>query len=339
MLVSNTKLTGLDIVGDVIRENYDLGVVKTPQQLETTHQRRHRKMLVECGAGLFLAKTYRNDPATVDSLYFQHHLSTHLDRKGLPVARIQRTRDGHSFVLQDTWCLELQQFVDGHSMNVTATTLGISGSALGRFHQVCQGIPVPPRDARKWRFSEVPRETFERFFTLAKEERDDEATIEHCNNIVVFLKEAGEVLDIDKRYAFETGLIHGDWHGGNLLFLGEDLQAIIDLEFSGDGCYLEDISYAVSNLCIRTTTSTEKMEFRTETLLSAYQNHRTLSYAERVALFYAVGVKHVTTVCYQTPQQGGRVAGYSPAQWMAILDVQTRWLAAQSRQARWGAAS
>ncbi len=334
--MSDTKLTGLDIVGDVIRENYDLGEVNTPQQLETTHQRRHRKMLVETGAGLFLAKTYRNDPTTVDSLYFQHHLSTHLDGKGLPVARIQHTRDGHSFVKQDTWCLELQQFVEGHSMMVNAATLGVSGSALGRFHQVCQGLPVPPRDARKWRFSEVPRETFERFFTLARNERDDEATIQHCNNIVAFLKQAGDVLDIDKRYAFETGLIHGDWHGGNLLFLGEGLQAIIDLEFSGDGCYLEDISYAVSNLCIRTTTSTEKMGFRTETLLEAYQNHRTLSYAERVALFFAVGVKHVTTVCYQTPQQGGRVAGYSPAQWMAILDVQTQWLAEQSRQARWG---
>jgi Ser/Thr protein kinase RdoA (MazF antagonist) len=255
------------------------------------------------------------------------------------VARIQPTRDGHTFVLRDTWCLELQEFVEGHSMAVTGTTLGVSGSALGRFHQVCQGLPVPPRDARKWRFSEVPRETFERFFTLAREERDDDTTVQHCNNIVIFLKQAGEVLDIDKRYAFETGLIHGDWHGGNLLFRGEELRAIIDLEFSGDGCYLEDISYAVSNLCIRTTTSTEKMRFRTETLLAAYQNHRTLSYAERVALFYAVGVKHVTTVCYQTPQQGGRVAGYSPAQWMAILDVQTRWLAEQSHHARWGTAS
>ncbi|HOJ67420.1 MAG TPA: hypothetical protein PLH06_01345, partial [Candidatus Hydrogenedentes bacterium] len=60
------------------------------------------------------------------------------------------------------------------------------------------------------------------------------------------------------------------------------------------------------------------------------------SYAERVALYYAVGIKHITTVSYQTPQQGGRVAGYTPAQWMAILDIQTRWLAEQSSKARWG---
>ncbi|OQB98864.1 MAG: hypothetical protein BWX80_03907 [Candidatus Hydrogenedentes bacterium ADurb.Bin101] len=71
-------------------------------------------------------------------------------------------------------------------------------------------------------------------------------------------------------------------------------------------------------------------------LLNAYEIHRTLSYAERVALYYAVGVKHITTVSYQLPQQNGRVAGYTPRQWMAILDYQTRWLAQQSHKARWG---
>jgi Ser/Thr protein kinase RdoA (MazF antagonist) len=332
----DTKLTGLEIIGEVIRENYDLGEVGTPQQLETTHQRRHRKMVVDTSLGRFLAKTYRNDVPTVDSLYFQHSLSRHLAENNLPVARIQPTREGRTFVIQDTWCLELQEFIYGYCMSVSEATLEVSGSALGRFHQVCQGIPVPPRDARKWRFSEVPRETFEKFFQMALQERNDEKTVGHCNNIVRFLHGAAQILDIDKRYAFETGLIHGDWHGGNLLFDGENLMAIIDLEFAGDGCYLEDISYAVSNLCIRTTTSEEKMAFRTETLLKAYETHRTLSYAERVALYYAVGVKHVTTVCYQTPQQGGRVAGYSPAQWMAILDAQTQWLADRSRRARWG---
>lgn len=332
----STNLSGMEIVGDIIREHYDLGDSKTPYQLETTHQRRHRKMVVESDAGKFLAKTYKSDPVTLDALYFQHNLANHLLNNQLPVAHIQRTKDGHSFVCLDTWTLELQEFIEGGQMPVTENTLRTSGSALGRYHQVCQGLPAPPRDARKWRFSEVPRNTFETFFQLAIKEKDDEDVRQHCDHIAKFLLDAASVLDIDKRYAFETGIIHGDWHGGNLLFVGEELRGIIDMEFSGDGCYLEDISYAVSNLCIRTTTSTEKMAGRTEKLLAAYEQHRTLSYAERVALFYAVGVKHITTVSYQAPQQGGKVAGYSPRQWMAILDGQTQWLAEQSHNARWG---
>lgn len=326
----------MEIVGEIIREHYDLGEMKTPYQLPNTHQRRHRKMVVESEAGKFLAKTYKDDPVTIDALYFQHNLAAHLRNNQLPVAQIQKTRNGRTFVTLEGWTLELQQFIEGASMRVTEKTLRVSGSALGRYHQVCQGLPAPPRDARKWRFSEVPREIFQSFFQLAVQEKDNTQVRHHCDNIAKFLQQAAMVLDIDKRYAFETGIIHGDWHGGNLLFEGEELRGIIDMEFAGDGCYLEDIAYAVSNLCIRTSTTPEKLGYRTELMLGAYEQHRTLSYAERVALYYAVGVKHVTTVSYQAPQQGGKVAGYTPTQWMRILDLQTQWLAAESHKSRWG---
>ena len=331
-----TKLIGMDIVGDIIREHYDLGEVQIPSQLKNTHQRRHRKMIVESEAGKFLAKTYKNEPSTMDALYFQHNLGSHLKGNGLPVATVKKTREGHTFVCVDNWALELQEFLNGGQMPITENTLRVSGEALGRFHQVCQGLPAPLRDARKWRFSEVPEETYTDFYSLAAQERDDERLAEHDEKIREFLQAADEVLDIGKRYAFETGIIHGDWHSGNLLFLGEKLNGIIDMEFAGDGCYLEDISYAVSNLCVRTTTKAQKMAFRTSILLESYEKHRALSYSERVALYYAVGVKHVTTVCYQTPQLGGRVAGYTPRQWMAILDYQTRWLASLAHKIRWG---
>ena len=96
----------------------------------------------------------------------------------------------------------------------------------------------------------MPRQTFQAFYEHAVKERDEPRIHDHCNNIVKFLNDAKTILDIDKRYAFETGIIHGDWHSGNLLFTGETLKGIIDMEFAGGGCYLEDISYAVSNLCI-----------------------------------------------------------------------------------------
>lgn len=332
----STKLDGMDIIAEIIREHYDLGEITMPYQLTSTHQRRHRKMVVESEGGKFLAKTYKNDPVTLDALYFQHNLAGHLVNNGLPVAPIQKTRDGHTFVTLDSWALELQSFIEGGQMPITEKTLAISGEALGRFHQVCQDLPAPPRDARKWRFSEVPRQTFKSFYEQAVKERKESKVQLHCNNIVRFLGDAKSMLDIDKRYAFETGIIHGDWHGGNLLFIGEKLNGIIDMEFAGDGCYLEDIAYAVSNLCIRTSVKANKLLYRTNLLLNAYENHRTLSYAEKVALYYAVGVKHITTVSYQLPQQGGRVAGYTPRQWMTILDYQTQWLAQQSHRARWG---
>lgn len=330
------KLNGLEIVAEVIRRYYDLGDVGVPRPVEAAHQRRHRKMVVDTTAGRFLVKTYKRDPVVLDALSFQHRLSDHLHANGVPVAVIQRARDGRGIVEVDNWAMELQQFVDATSMLITMPTLITSAKALGEFHRVCREVPCPPRDARMWRFSDVPRSSFQQLFETARKEKDTPALVEQCNNIALFLHDAAKELSIEKRSAFETGLIHGDWHGGNLLFHGKRLMAIVDLEFAGDGCYLEDISYAMSNLCLRATPDTDRLHDRANALLDHYQMSRSLSFAEMVALYYAVGVKHIATVSYQIVQQKGLVAGCTATQWMEILAAQCVWLAERARAVRWG---
>ncbi|MFM1920546.1 MAG: hypothetical protein RLZZ303_2180 [Candidatus Hydrogenedentota bacterium] len=330
------KLGGMEIIREVIRKYYDLGEVSMPEQLAAAHQRRHRKMTVETDAGKFLIKTYKREPVVMDSLRFQHRLSNHLLKNGVPVARIQPTRQGTTIVEMDTWALELQSFIVAGQMRLTESTLKASANALGRFHLVCRDVPCPPRDAQKWRFSEVPRDLFKRLYDLAATQAPSASLQEHCNTIGAFLQEASQMLSESKRGQFETGLIHGDWHGGNLLFHEDELRAVVDLEFAGDGCYLEDIAYAISNLCVRTSMDVDKLALRTNLLLDTYQRHRTLSWSEEVAVYYAVGVKHVATVSYQSVQAGGQIAGYTAAQWVQRLAVQCEWLAGQSRRVRFG---
>lgn len=316
----------LDEIADVIRQHYALGTVEKPRILTGTHQRRHRKFLVSTSLGKFLIKTYPRDPYVLDALRFQHRLSDHLASKGLPVARIQPATSGRRILELDAWALELQEFVEGEPMPVSSETLAISGEALGRFHEVCRDFPRPERDARMWRFSEVPKRAFANLFERARAEGEAEKATDYCNQIALFLHEAAQELSLEKRDLFETGLIHGDWHSGNLIFRNERLVAIVDLEFAGDGCFLEDLSYAVSNLCIRTTMRMERLAKRTEILLAHYQRHRTLSFYELAALYYAVGIKHVATVSYQTPEPGGKVAGLTAFEWMERLAIQCQWL-------------
>jgi Ser/Thr protein kinase RdoA (MazF antagonist) len=331
-----TKLGGLEIIREVIRQYYDLGEVGMPEQLPSAHQRRHRKMTVQTTSGKFLVKTYKRDPVVLDSLRFQHRLSHHLMKHGLPVARIQPARNGLTVVELDGWAMELQGFVDAGPMQLTGMTLQQSAHALGKLHRVCQDFPCPPRDAQKWRFSEVPRDLFKRLYDLAAKQNPSPQLAEHCNEIGRFLQEAAVMLSESKRSEFETGLIHGDWHGGNLLFKGDQLAAVVDLEFAGDGCYLEDIAYGMSNLCVRTSVDEQKLDLRINIMLDAYQKYRTLSWAEGVAVYYAVGVKHVATVSYQSLAAGGVIAGYTAAQWVERLAYQCKWLAERSRKTRFG---
>ncbi len=332
----NTQLYGVEILADVIRKHYDLGWVEVPQVLTMAHQRRHRKLVVNTAVGRFLIKTYKRDPFILDALRFQHRLADHMARHNLPVAEIRPARNGKRIVEVDNWALELQQFVEGEPMVVSGDTLAVSAEALGKFHEVCRDFPRPERDARMWRFSEVPREAFAKLYERACETGDKNAAMEHCNRIALFLRDAAQVLSLDNRGQFETGLIHGDWHSGNLIFRGDRLVGIVDLEFAGDGCYLEDLSYAISNLCVRTTMRAERLAKRTEIILDHYQRYRTLSFLELSALYYAVGMKHIATVSYQMYQQNGTVAGYSASSWMERLAVQCEWLAERAKKTRYG---
>ena len=332
------KRSSGEILANVIREHYDLGEVQLPRRLEEVHQRRHRKLVVETSKGRFLVKTYRREPRVLDALAFQHRLSDHLLEHDLPVAHIKEARDGKRIVEIDNWALELQQFIEGVPMQMTAKSLARSAIALGRFHQVCRDFPHPDRETVKWRFSEVPRDTFASLYERAKLEGDPVKIDAACDNIALFLRDAGQELSADACSQFETGLIHGDWHSGNLIFQAEKLAGIVDLEFAGDGCYLEDIAYAVSNLCVRTATEPKRLDYRTNLLLDYYERWRTLSPAENRALYYAVGVKHVATVSYQSVQQDGKVAGHTGSEWMQRLSLQCRWLTERARAARHGAA-
>ena len=310
----------------IVAEHYDLGEITGCEPLRAAHQRRHRKLVLTAETGKFLVKTYARDSYVLDALRFQHHLSDHLLEHGLPVARIQKTKLGTRIVENSNWAMELQEFVEGAPMQISVNSLLISGQMLGKFHFECRDFPRPKRDARMWRFSQVPRHSFDKLFERAKEEGDESVASRHCDRIAAFLQKATEALSFAKRNEFETGLIHGDWHGGNLIFLDEKLAAIVDLEFAGDGCYLEDLAYAMSNLCIRTTDNPRRLMARTDLLLNNYQRYRLLSFSEEIALYYAVGIKHIATVSYQMPRRDGKVAGLSAIEWMERLACQSEWL-------------
>ena len=103
-------------------------------------------------------------------------------------------------------------------MQVTAKTLITSAHALGRFHIVSRDFPRPERDSRMWRFSEVPRELFGKLYEAARAEGIARDVDRACNSIALFLQDATKELQWESRNKFETGLIHGDWHSGNLIF-------------------------------------------------------------------------------------------------------------------------
>ncbi|MFO7776182.1 MAG: phosphotransferase [Candidatus Hydrogenedentota bacterium] len=327
--------SGLKELQQFIAERYAIGEVGLPRPLAHVHQRRHRKLVLDATAGRFLVKTYRRDPAVLDALRFQHRLAGRLESIGLPVARIEAAQDGRRLAEGDTWAIELQEFVEGEPMPVNKSALTQAGQALGRLHEGCRDFPCPERDPTEWRLSDTPTKSFATFYETARAGGDPEACADQCNRIVRFLRDAEHALRWEVRNELEIGLIHGDWHGGNLIYRDGKLAAIVDLEFAGEGCFLEDLAYALSNLCIRTCTDPARLVWRTDAFLRAYQQHRTLAFTEETVLYYAAGLKHVATLCFQFQQFGGSVGGYTTAEWLERLALQCDWLTDRVQRSVW----
>ncbi len=198
MTAETNKPDALEIIAQVIRDNYALGRVDKPIYMPTAHQRRHRKLIVKTALGTFLAKTYTRDPYVLDALRFQHRLSDHLGSHEVPVAGIQPAVNGKRIVEVGNWALELQEFVQGEPMIVAKESLMISAQTLGQFHECCRDFPRPPRDARMWRFSEVPRSTFGKLYELAIKTGDRALMDKCCNEIALFLRDAGDMLSLEQ---------------------------------------------------------------------------------------------------------------------------------------------
>ena len=87
---------------------------------------------------------------------------------------------------------------------------------------------------------------------------------------------------------------------------------------------------------MRTSTDVDRLELRLNIILDNYQFSRSLSPWEERALYYAIGVKHLTTVSYQSLQLETGAAGLSASEWMRRLLLQCRWLARRAQKIRWG---
>lgn len=285
--------------------------------------------------GRYLAKVYEARPGLEKRLAFQHRLAAHLAANGLPVAAVLESFLGETAVIADGWGIELFEVVEGRPMHVTLETLEQAAATLAQFHAVCRGFPRTPNEVGKWRFASVPPAVLDDLETMARVTGDRNEVAHHAAALADFVHNASRGLSRDVRQQLEMGLVHGDWHPGNLFFREGTLTAILDFEHAQDGCLLEDVAYAVASMAIRTSTDPKRLKRRTRSLVAHYEKHRPLTRDERLALYYAVGIKQIVTVVYQLRRRGGEAAGMSANQWIATLAQQCAWLTERARKARW----
>ncbi len=236
-----------------VLSHYDLGVI---EQLRTYARGSPRapKVRIRTRRGDFLLKRRapgRDDPYRVA---FAQSIQLHLVQHGCPVPKIIGTRDDNNSMLQlDDRIYEMFQYMPGIRYDNSPVSTQSAGHALATLHRLLadyQSPYEPPQssyhaaagiDAKLARIPEA---------VAAREPTADHRALDRtCRFLRKAYHQAAERVDETGFRSWRRGVIHGDWHPGNLLFKRAQgpVSAILDF----DSARVEPLMVDVANAALQ----------------------------------------------------------------------------------------
>lgn len=237
---ARTLLTAEEIRG-VLQEFSTGRVVKA--HAFNRGSRRFPKAVIESDSGeQYLLKRRSAADEDLRRAEFSHAVQAQLQLKHFPIARCMKTRGGASWVVRDGFLYELFEFLRGERFRRSIGEARESGLFLSRMHRTLKGwtpTATPPSHGGYHRSKSVGAS----WSRLDEGVRSVDASAS-SNEIAVLAEELRARYEtaaqqVDR--AFETsgqspnhGVIHADFHPGNLLYVTGAPIALLD--FDGVRC-------------------------------------------------------------------------------------------------------
>ena len=225
-------LTEQDVT--TILAEYRLGAFQDCARIELGHV--NEKWLLETEQGRYLLKRRHASLRRPSLVQAQHALVQHLCRAGFPAPALIRTRYRNPFLVHKGEVYELQEYVPGDPFDATDPAhLPASARMLGLYHNAVKGFDHQAlhRPAERYGPAALSRiwKTLLESWRLSLKPRDDIALLK---SPVQELEE--HVQDLRSRYQrighLPELVIHGDYHGANLVFRGQRIVGVVDYDLA-----------------------------------------------------------------------------------------------------------
>ena len=191
-----------------------------------------------------------------------------LEKHDFASPRVIADERGRPFLEREGFCLVLLKLPNGEYLDENELSLkqvNSAGKLIADLHMVGRGYKRTVEN----------RYGFDRIFELYAHVRRRMPT--YLRKIVRTLDEETEYLGNYLETKLPKGIIHGTLHKDAMLFKGESIVCLGDLEAACRGKYVYDLATAVNALCF--TDAGYTLE-RFEALMAGYESVRTLSLAE-----------------------------------------------------------
>ena len=232
----------------------------------------------------FVLKQVQRIP-TVERLESEYRLLCYLQDHDIPVSVPLLTKDNRPFVITDNKIFTLSPNLYGaHSQSNldNKTRYQRIGHALAHFHKVLATYPHP---IQSWTM-DLPQKLQNEILPLLNQQLDAEQ-----KNALLHRIQAIQPTINTLWQQLPTQRIHGDCHGGNLLFDGVKVCGFIDLDHLPMGVRVYDIFYFLADeVKTRIHQSDELEQWITSfpKLIAGYEQITLLESQEKEAIWYGM---------------------------------------------------
>ncbi len=213
--------------------HYDLGVITSIEEF-ARGSRRAPKIVIDCRRGKFLFKRRARGKDDLPKVAFTHQIQLTLAGQNFPLPHLLGTRDENDSML--VWrdgIYEMFEFIEGTGYDASLDATFHSGKILGLYHKLLQDFRsdyTPPTGS--YHNAPAIRQAIRN--TVTSLPMDSRPPADELTETVGALEEAytscakgTEELGLEN---WQTQIVHGDWHPGNMLFREGHVAAVIDYD-------------------------------------------------------------------------------------------------------------
>lgn len=233
------KVIQQDKLEQFLRENYGIKVVSLNKLGGYCDLNYH---VITTQKDFFL-KIYKNDPVSIvrSHITFLNYCYT----ARLPVAKIIKSTRGKQYCLIDKKPAVLQDFIQGTPLGETQISTHLSeqiGCCMGMIHTAISSQKFPDTFDQHYRWNLTSFHIVEQHFTEIQDLLDREM-------LNIIKKTIGEYyIKSPQLQAMKSGVIHGDFHGNNILVANNNIIGILDVGDCNYSWYSADIAIALVHI-------------------------------------------------------------------------------------------
>ena len=213
--------------------HYDLGIISSVEEFARGF-RRAPKLVLSCERGKFLFKRRAKGKDDLAKVAFTHQIQLTLAGQNYPLPHLLGTRDdNNSMLVSESSIYEMFEYIEGEGYDASLDATFNSGRILGLYHKLLADFhsDYKPPTGSYHNAAAIQQAIRTTVSSLPMESRPSaDVLTETVGGLGKAYPSCAAKANEIGLGGWQSQIVHGDWHPGNMLFRKGNIVAVIDYD-------------------------------------------------------------------------------------------------------------